>query len=708
MSDAAAEEPADESAEVELPSRDQRIEWFEDWEESTADSNELARRDRDYYDNKQWTDGELAALKERGQPPLVKNRIARKVNFILGEEIKKRVDPVAYPRTKQHEDGARAMTDALRYVEEEQEFDAARSAVARNMLIEGFGGALKGLEQGADGTIKHTLKHIQWDRLFYDPHSREPDFGDAKYLGAVLWMDLDDAVEDYPDSADDIRAGVTGTLGNSTGTEDTPRQWYDRKRQRVKIVEMYFRVGDDWYRSDFTLGADLTPPERTAYMDEQGEHSVCPLIMASCYVDQEGMRYGVVRQLISPQDEVNKRASKALHLLSVRQVIAERDFIRHPEKFQRELAKPDGYAEVEPGGMSENRVKVSETGDLAQGHVAMMQQAISDLDSIGPSSSTMPDIPQAASGVAFQRRQVAASQELGGFFDSLRMWTHAVYVLDYLCIRQFWTEEKWLRVTDDDELTGYRFVALNRVMTRAERLKELLAKKPAPPIRKAVEVAAGVFAPVVMADVNAQHQAMAQQAQQTGQPPPQGDEHIAAMVAAHPMMAEQITDNQVETLLMDIIVDEAPDTVTLAQEEFQTLTELLPTVVQARPDMAAKMVDLVVKASTLPNKRDLIRALDEAPDPAVDQQKKAVEALQMEQGKAMVSVSQSQAQLNAARAQSEQSKAASDQAKTQASGAKVPSEIEKNQAQAARDGAAAQSTMHEMMQPTVTVIPGGF
>ena len=124
--------------------------------------------------------------------------------------------------------------------------------------------------------------------------------------------------------------------------------------------------------------------------------------------------------------------------------------------------------------------------------------------------------------------------------------------------------------------------------------------------------------------------------------------------------------------------------------------------------MAAKMVNLVVRASTLPNKRDLIRALDEAPDPAVDQQKKAVEALQMEQGKAMVSVSQSQAQLYAARAQSEQSKAASDQAKAQASGAKVPSEIEKNQAQAARDGAAAQSTMHEMMQPTVTVIPGGF
>ena len=699
----AADAPEPEAEEVELPSLSQRIEWFEDWEESTAASNELARRDRDYYDNKQWSDEHLADLKERGQPPLVKNRIARKVNFILGEEIKKRVDPVAHPRTKQHEDGARAMTDALRYVEEQQEFDSARSAVARNMLIEGFGGSVKGIEQDEDGTIKHTLTHAQWDRLFYDPHSREPDFSDAKFKGTVLWMDVDDAITEYPGHADDIEAGLTGDIGNAGGsTEDTPRTWYDRKRKRVKIVEMYFRVGLDWYRADFTKGADLLPPERTAYLDEKQQHSLCPLIMASCYVDQEGMRYGVVRQLISPQDEVNKRASKALHLLSVRQVVAERDFIRDPEKFQRELAKPDGYAEVEPGGMSENRVKVSETGDLAQGHVAMMQQAISDLDSIGPSSSTMPDIPQAASGVAFQRRQTAASQELGGFFDSLKSWTHAIYELDYLCIRQFWTEEIWMRVTDDDEMTGYRFVALNRQMTRAERFTELLEKKPKPPMRKAVEIAAGTWAPIVMADVDKQHQAMMAQLQQSGQKPPEGDaleKHITQMVAAHPMMTEQITENQVDQLLMDIVIDEAPDTAILAQEEFQTLTDLLPTVVQSRPDMAAKMVNLVVKASSLPNKRDLLKLLEEQPKPDPAQQ--VAQQLQMEQGKVSIAVGQSQAQLNAARA-------ASEQAKTQMTGAKVPSEIGKNEAQAQRDGATAQSTIREMMTPTIAVIPGGF
>jgi hypothetical protein len=681
---------------VDMPSHSTRVEWFEAWEEKTREAQNAARRDRDYYDNKQWTPDEIRALEERNQPVLTKNRIARKVNFILGEEIRKRVDPVARPRTPQHEDASRAATDALRYVEEEQEFDVARSAVLKNMLIEGYGGAIKELEDCGDGEFKHRLTHVEWDRLFYDPSSRRPDFGDAKYKGIVLWMDLDDALLEYPDAAEALQVAVNrNSVGSADITEDTPRRWVDTKRKRVKIVEMYFRIGRDWFRSDFTQGADLLGPEPTAYMDEKGQHSVCPLEMVSCYVDSDGMRYGVVRQLISPQDEVNKRASKALHLLSVRQVIAERDFIRDPHKFQTELAKPDGFAEVEPGALNEGRVQVSQTGDLAQGQVALLEQAKMDIDAIGPSSSTLPDLPDSSSGRAFIARQQAASQELGAVFDALRSWTRAVFKLDWLCIRQYWTEEKWLRVTDDQELTGYRFVALNRQMTRSERLQELLEKQPKPPLPKAVEIAAGTIAPLVIAEINEQHQAMMQQAQQAGAQPPQGPEleaHMLQMFLAHPLMQEPVTVNQVDTMLVDIILDEAPETAVLAQEEFQTLTELLPTVVQSRPDMAPAMARLVVKASQLPNKRELLQELDKGPDPQQMQMQAQQAQLAMAQQQAGLQVAQSQAQLNAARA-------ASEQAKTELAGAKVPSEIEKNQAQAMRDAAAAGEKTGGMTPP---------
>ena len=692
------------AVEVELPSLATRVEWFEDWEESTRENQKKARRDRDYYDGHQWSADDLDRLKERHQPPLVKNYIAPKVNFICGEEIRKRIDPVARPRTPQHEDAARAATDALRYVEEEQKFDQVRSAVLRNMLVEGYGGAIKELEECDDGKggveYKHRLRHIQWDRLFYDPHSREPDFSDAKYLGAVLWMDIDDAILMFQDAAMELQAALSKDIGDfGSTTEDTPRRWVDRKRERVKIVEMYFRVDKDWYRSPFTESADLEEPDRTAYLDERGEHSVCPLKMASCYVDQDGNRYGIVRHLISPQDEINKRASKALHLLSVRQVMAESGMVPDPQKFQTELAKPDGgYYDLTPGSLKDGSIEISQTGDLAQGHVTMMQEAKADIDRIGPSAAQIPDLPDSASGRAVIARQQAASQEMGSVFDYLLNWTHSVFELDWLCIRQYWTEEKWLRVSDDQELTGYRFVALNQEMTRAQRLQGLLEKQPKPPLPKAVEIAAGEWAPLVMGEVQLQHQAMMQQAKQMGQPPPQGqqaEQHMVGMIMQHPIMQEQITANQVETMQVDIVIDVAPDTAILAQEQFKTLMELLPMAGQTNPQMMPKLLKIAIMASDLPDKRELRQELEKGPDPQQMQIQQQQMQLQMAGAKAGVDVQSSQAQLNAARA-------ASEQAKTQMAGAKVPSEIEKNQAAAMRDASAAGESVGGGM------LPGGF
>ena len=704
------------AADVEMPDLDTRIEWVNSWEESSRDNLKAARRDRDYVDNKQWAESDLAVLAERHQPAIVNNYIAPKVNFICGEEIRKRVDPVARPRTPQHEDAARVATDALRCVEEEQKFDRVRSAVLRNMLVEGYGGALKELEECPDGLggveYKHRLKHIQWDRLFYDPHSREPDFSDAKYLGVVVWMDLDDAIDEMPKAAEALKAAVAQEIGDAGGTtEDAPRQWIDRKRERVKIVEMYFRAGKDWYRSVFTKGADIEAPAKTWLLDEQKQYTLCPLKMASCYIDQEGRRYGIVRMLISPQDEINKRASKALHLLSVRQVIAKKDKIPDPTKFMDELAKPDGFAEVaEHASLSgdDPDVIISQTGDLAQGHVTMMEQAKADLDRIGPSAAQIPDLPDSASGRAVIARQQAASQEMGSVFDHLLNWTISIFETDWLTIRHpdyGWTEEKYLRVTDDQELTGYRFVGLNRKITRAKRLQELLEKGAPPP--KALETAAGSFTPIVMRGVQQAMQQAAQMAQMTGQPPPSDPTPI---ILQHPLMQQEITENQVEHMLVDIVLDVSMDTTLIAQEQFKTLMDMIQLAGQTRPDMMPKLFEIAIGSSDLPDKRQIRELLSKPPDPKEAQAQEQMRQLQMAGVKAGVDAQTSLAGLNAAKTAETQAKAQvvvpqamaeieAKKAQAQIAGAKVPSEIGRNEAAAMKDAASAGERMGGGMMP---------
>lgn len=714
-----------QAADAALPSNATRVEWYETWEETNAKANKLARRDRDYYDGKQWTADEIAKLQARGQPVYTHNLIAKKVNTILGEEIERRIDPVARPRNPDVDaDDASAATDALRYVEEEQKFDSRRSAVLANMIVEGYGGALKLVEKDgedrqktddngnpvfdADGEpvieradVKHVLRHIEWDRLGYDPHSRAPDFSDAKYRFIILWMDLDDAIDTYPDAEDKLRAAVTHNQpSQSDSGDDVPREgWSDGKRQRVKLVEMYFRVGKIYYKSTFTKGFDIEPTEPVFLLDEKGLPTVCPLKMASCYVDAEGKRRGVVRDLISPQDEVNKRSSKALHEISVNGVIAEEDTIPDPEKFMAELAKPDGFSELAFGALAEKRVQIRDGRAAAAAHLQMLQEAKQSIDGIGPAAATLPGLPESASGRAQMMRKKSANTENRTFFDHLSAFTHEVFTADWLTVRMYWTEQKWLRVTDDQELTGYRFVALNHTMTRAERLRDLLEKKEDLDPQQAVEIAAGEHAPIILADVARQHelmtaelQKMAQQFQGAQQqPPPQlqqqlqqldSPEHKLQLLAQHPLMQEQVTLNQVAKLLVDIVIDDTPDTAVLAQEEFATLSELAPAVIQARPDLAPEVTKLLIQASDLPKKRELLELWDKGPDPQQAQMQQQVQALQMALQQAQVQVAESTAQFNAAKAQAEQAKA-------EIAAAKAPSEIEENEASALRDASAA-------------------
>lgn len=730
---------------LEMPTLEEMIELYETAAEAAVENNALCRRDRDFYDGKQWSEDELAKLAETNQPPAIKNRIAKKVNFTLGEEIAKRISPDAKPVTPKHEDDHRAMTAALRAVVEQQRFDQVRSAVFKDMLIYGMGGSLKGYDEA---TGKHKLTHVQWDRIVRDPHSRMMNGGlgvdgDALHADVVVWMDLAEALRQC--SNDKARAAVKSAVGSDeTGTpdstaDDAPRKWIDRKRKRVKVVEHYQRVGDDWICATIAGRELIKDPARTEILDEKGEHSVCPVTLAICYLDQDNNPYGLVRGLISGQEWLNKLSSKVLYQLSVKNVIAERDLIRHPKRFMQNLAKPDGYNEVEPGALQEGRILIQTGTELAAALVNLMEQAKQDIDTIGPSASMLPGAP-ATSGREVLARSKAASQELGSAYDSLREWSLAVFTLDWLCIRQHWTDEKWVRVTDDNETSGFRFVGLNRKMSRAERLQELLGKDQPPPLQRAIDLAAGDDGKTVLAQAT---QILQAQTQRTGQQqdPKQAEQQVLALVMRHPLMTDVMTiANSVSDLDIDIVLDDAPDVRVLAEEQFETLTKLAPPLIQSKPEMGPKIMRMILQASSLPDKREIIAEWDKPADPQAQQMQQAQQQLAIQQLRqqvalltAQVTKTNADAQLSQAKAQAEMvemqrpeapqmpeqpsplehAKARREMVNTDIDVARAQSHIERDRAAVGRDQAAAQKTKvdtlaaaKQMMQPDVAVIEG--
>lgn len=527
--------------------------WFEEAEDQTYEARKLAERDRDYYDNDQWTPEELAILRKRKQPALTINYIKRKVEFLRGYERRQRSDPKAYPRTPQHTDMADAATDSLRFVADQNDFDEIRSQVYENLLIEGYGGADVVVENHPTGTDV-VIQYVPWDRIFYDPHSRKPDFSDAKYKGIVIWMDKEEAYELFPDRREAIETTLASVSLSDT-YDDRPRfTWCDNRRSRVRIVQMHWYEGGEWWVCTYTKGGALTDPQVSPYVDEYGR-SACSLILRSAYIDRENNRYGSVRDLISLQDEINKRRSKALHLINMRQFQYERGAIEDVNKVKAELAKPDGAVEVNPT----MQFQILPTNDMAAGNMQLLQQATMEMQASGPNAAMAGKDPRDQSGRAIQAQQQGGAVEIEPQMDALRQWTRDIYQAVWLRVRQFWTGEKWIRVTDSDK--NLKWVGLNHPVT----LKEELAKVP----REEAE----------------------QIVQSMGLQP--GDPRLDMVVRV---------ENDISGLDVDIIIEEGPDVVTIQAEQFAQLADLASKGLPIPPDA-------IIEASSLRNKDVILKEM---------------------------------------------------------------------------------------------------
>ena len=416
--------------------------WFEESEAASRAARAAAQRDRDYFDGRQWTDAELDTLARRRQPALTINYVRRKVELLRGLERRARTDPKAVPRTPIEDSRADAATQALRYVADDNDFDAVRSAVYDNMLVEGFGAAEVTVADTPEGPDVR-IAHIPWERVFHDPYSSAPDFADARYLGVVVWMDRDDALAAYPGAQHAVAATLEPTGGDF---DDRPRDlpWTDTRRTRIRVAQICWRQAAQWWIATYTRGGFLDGPHPSPYLDRRGG-SACPLILRSAYIDRDNNRYGVVRDLIGLQDEINKRRSKALHLLSVRQVVAEQGAVADVDLARRELAKPDGYIEVNRGF----QFTIQPSGDLAAGQFNLLHHATQEMQAAGPNASLAGKDPRELSGRAIQAQQAGGQMELEPVMDSLRGWTRDVYEAAWMRIRQFWQGERWVRVTDD-------------------------------------------------------------------------------------------------------------------------------------------------------------------------------------------------------------------------------------------------------------------
>ena len=79
-------------------------------------------------------------------------------------------------------------------------------------------------------------------------------------------------------------------------------------------------------------------------------HNRFPFIPIWCYrKGRDKTPYGMVRNLRDPQEDLNKRRSKALFILSANRMIADDDAFENWDEAAEELARPDGILKKKKG-----------------------------------------------------------------------------------------------------------------------------------------------------------------------------------------------------------------------------------------------------------------------------------------------------------------------------------------------------------------------
>lgn len=460
MIEAPQVETAEHERAEELKPVDQLKRMFQNAEGAQADARELGRRDRAWYHNyndDQWTKDEKNVLRSRGQPIVTSNRIKRKVNFLIGHEQRTRSDPRAFPRNPQDTQAAETVTDVLDYVETQTRFDRIASACFEDMAVQGIEAAEVVIE---DEEI--VINRIEFDKFFYDPRSREKDFSDARYLGFQDWWDLDEALELFPDAKEALEGSLEpagGGVGDS-GFDDKPQDgvfWGDSDRKRVRIAVIYYKISGGRWAYAYYTGGGILREGVSEYLDED-QYPCCPIIAQSAYVDGDNNRYGVVRDMISPQSEINYRKSMSLFLIKNRRLWAnDKSIFPNPAQAKAEAAKADGLL-IANGRYGEQWGFIDSSAET-MGNFELMQAAFAEIEAQGPNAGLQGRGTEGQSGRAIIAQQNAGLTEENSLFDAHNDWKLRIYRAMWARAKQFWTEEKYVRVTDDEN--AYRFVQVN-------------------------------------------------------------------------------------------------------------------------------------------------------------------------------------------------------------------------------------------------------
>jgi len=431
-----------------------------------------ADRAADYYDGNQLSPETVEKLQERGQPPLITNIIKPTIDTVLGIEAKARSDWRVRPEDDEEcsDDLAEALSVKLKHAEIESRADRAISDAYAAEIKAGLGWVEVAREHDPF-KCPYRVRYVHRREIFWDWRAEQPDLSDARYLIRRRWLELEHAIALMPQYASLFRMTTGGWAGFDPLLEQDSRlvqsweierdtriaavDWRDIQRLRICLYEIWYRK---WVRgyvmtlpNGTTMEADFNNPRhneaivagiakvkqatfqkvRLAWytgphflydVPSPYKHNQFPYVPFFGHrEDLTNVPYGLIRSMVSPQDEVNARKSKMLWSLNSKRVIVDADAVLDHQKAQQEIARPDAYIVLNANRKPTSKFQVDPGGDLATQQFQVMQEAKDEIaQASGIHKSMQGQNSNASSGLAINSLIEQGMNTLAEINDNFR------------------------------------------------------------------------------------------------------------------------------------------------------------------------------------------------------------------------------------------------------------------------------------------------
>jgi hypothetical protein len=408
-----------------------------------------------FYDGNQLTVEEKEEYDRRGIAPVVVNQIKPLVNSLLGLEAKTRADWRVQADSDEQQELCEAMSDKLFEAERETQADMACSEAFACQIKAGIGWVA--VTRNADPFgYPYRVEDVDRNEIYWDWHARKRDLSDARYLVREKWYPVDTVCAYFPEDSTLIRAASSGwapeflelrhlddNLSRAYDTE-TSSGWYDQDWRHTDTRMVCLR--EIWYRVPVSGKVITLPDGRTVEYDKKNpihvlavnegyatvKKAVYTKLRVSLWVgphklqdedygknqmpyvpfwgyreDKSRVPYGIIRDLVPLQREINARRSKLQWLLAAKRVQADSDALDQNyndfNDLADEVARPDALIVTNPNRRNGNAVMVETDLALTAQQFNVMADAGDQMQRVaGLYNSMLGATDGAKSGTAIQ------------------------------------------------------------------------------------------------------------------------------------------------------------------------------------------------------------------------------------------------------------------------------------------------------------------